>query len=191
MMDEVMPESPATGTGTRYDDETKERAYQLWAFVLGGNAEKVAARLAESKPPVKVDGRTVRDWVNRYKWPIRRYNDWQQIAPDLIRTLGIDLTFGLLETAAEMRRIVTSTKMLKITTTTPMGSQRTEEVPEIEPKDRIAAGKWIGDNYARLRELGLSAGPPMLDQPTEPLDPSPEAAAERIRLRRESWNQDT
>lgn len=179
--------------GTRYPDVVKERAYQLWAFKCGGDATKVSAALKEDKPPVKVDPHRIRDWARRYEWPMRRYQDWQQIAPDLIRTLGIDLTFGLLETAAEMRRIVTSNKMLTIETVTPMGSQHTEEVPEIATKDRIAAGKWIGENYARLRELGVHNDAPPLTEGSanggDALDMSPEAALERIRRRREEGKQ--
>ncbi len=170
--------------GYRHPDEVKETAYQLWAFKLGGNSEKVAAAL-------KISDRTVRDWSQRYEWPIRRYKDWQTIAPDLVRTLGIDLTFGLIETAAEMRRIVTTTETRKVETITPQGSVRTEQVDIVDVKDRIAAGKWIGDNYARLRELGLTTQQPMEltdgnDSPNLAL--TSEEAYARIMARRERWS---
>lgn len=182
-------ERPARDTGKRYDSETKERAYQLWAFRYGGNCERVAEAMAELIPPTILDGRIVRYWAQHYKWAIRRYQDWQQIAPDLVRTLGIDLTFGLLETAAEMRRLVSSTKTRIVTTISPSGSVRTEEKPEVSNSDRISAGKWIGDNYARLREIGaLTQDAPAIEGGNETEDTSMDAVLERMRKRRERWS---
>jgi hypothetical protein len=33
---------PESDRGTRYDDQTRDEAYQLWAFRYGRNAERVA-----------------------------------------------------------------------------------------------------------------------------------------------------
>ncbi len=40
---ETTESQPPKDTGTRYTDAEKEIAYQLWAFKLGGNCEKVSA----------------------------------------------------------------------------------------------------------------------------------------------------
>ncbi len=55
-------------------------------------------------------------------------------------------------------------------TITPSGSQRTEEIPEVQVKDRIAAGKLLNDIDSGLRLLGdVTAHPLDSDSRTQSL----------------------
>ena len=189
---DTLTDDAALDEGTRYPDTVKDLAYQLWAFELGGNAEKVSVALAQQSPPVVIDGRRVRDWAMRYQWAIRRYKDWYSIAPDVLRTTAIDLQFGIMETAAEMRRLLKSDKTSTVTTISRQGSTRIEEKPEVSVSDRIAAGRWIGENYARLRELGLTTQQaPERDTGDQATDTAltSDEAYRRIMARRERWGE--
>jgi hypothetical protein len=125
---------------TRHTDETRELAYQLWAFTLGGNCVRVAAALAKMSPPIDVDVRAVQRWAESEHWAIRRADDWTQIAPDLARQTAIEARYGLLESATMARDMVTNDRMRTITTISPTGSVTTKEVPEVSAKDRLTAG---------------------------------------------------
>src|SRR5262245_25097746 len=108
--------------GTRYPDWIKQKSYQLWAFRCSGDAQKVSAALAADDPPVEVDAHRVRDWARRYRWPVKRYEDWRSIAPDLVQTGVIDVNLGFVESAAVMRALVND--------------------PTAAARDRIAAATW-------------------------------------------------
>lgn len=164
-MSERLPaERPERDTGIRYPEETKERAYQLWAFLLGGNAEKVAAELAKLDPPVIVDGRTVRDWATRYQWAVRRADDWRRIAPDLSLQTVVETRYGLLEAARMARGIVAS------------------DDPKIGSRDRLAAGALLQRIEESLRTLAVQADHASARLPATT---TPEEAEQRIAELRE------
>lgn len=175
------------GRAARFSDHAKELVYQMWAFQYAGNARKVSEALERQTPPITVDERSIRQWAKDGQWAIRRADDWRQIAPDLMRQTIIETRYGLLETAIEMRSIVTNTRTRRIERVSSDGEATTvEEVPEVQTKDRIAAGKLLNDIDSELRMLAL-ADAPVERRSDEPLDTSPAAAAERIRQRRAGY----
>jgi hypothetical protein len=91
----------------RYPDETKELAYQLWAFAAARNASEVARLLADGEygiddpPPI----RTVTHWVTEHGWADRATRDVQSIAPDLRHQAFSELLFAGLDGARYIRRV--------------------------------------------------------------------------------------
>ena len=138
-----LPMQTGDGIATRFSDEAREAAYQLWAFQYRGNAEKVSAALAKHDPPIKVDARSVQRWAKDGQWAIRKADDWRKIAPDLGRQTVIEADYGTLETAVRMREIVNDDTLLTIETTSPSGSVTRRQVPRTATKDRIAAGELL------------------------------------------------
>ena len=56
-------------TGTRYGEDVKELAYQLWAFVAGRNASEVSRLLATAEyGSITVPRETVAYWAREYGW---------------------------------------------------------------------------------------------------------------------------
>jgi hypothetical protein len=171
---------------TRHTDETRELAYQLWAFTHGGNCVRVAAALAKMSPPIDVDVRAVQRWAESEQWAVRRADDWRQIAPDLSRQTIIESRYGLLETARMARDMVMNDRTRTTTTVTPNGSVRTEEKPEVSNKERIMAGMLLQKIDTDLRSLApLSELPPSQDTPpiTTPEEALAFLAAYRTRPR--------
>lgn len=93
-----------TDNGKRYDDETKELAYELWAYVTGENARDVAVML--SREGVTVPERTVRDWATRYGWAERVATELDTLAPAIRAKTARELVIGGLEAARTLRRSV-------------------------------------------------------------------------------------
>lgn len=154
--------SKGVGRAARFSDRAKEIVYQMWAFQYAGNARKVSEALERQTPPISVDERSIRQWAKDGQWAIKRADDWRRIAPDLDRQTIIETRYGLLETAIEMRDIVTNTRTRKITKTTGSGEDVTvtvEEVPEMATKDRIAAGKVLTEIDGALRNLAIADAP--------------------------------
>ncbi len=73
---------PTSHHGTRYDAETLDLAYQLYAFKHGRNAEAVARELgAENGKCPGLDGRTVRRWAKEQGWAARSDREIRELAP--------------------------------------------------------------------------------------------------------------
>lgn len=99
-----MIELVATSAVGHHTDETRELAYQLWAFIAARNNSKVA-ELLESEHAIIVPDRTIRDWVNRYNWAQRAAEDVQKIAPDIRFQAFSELLFAGLDGARYIRRV--------------------------------------------------------------------------------------
>jgi hypothetical protein len=98
-------ETAVTENGKRYTDETRELAYELWAFVAGENCEEVAALLArEEYGAVVVPARTVRDWVTRFGWVERLATELDALAPAIRAKTARELVLGGLDAARVLRR---------------------------------------------------------------------------------------
>lgn len=100
-------ESQATrDTSTRYPDEVKELAYQLWAFMSSRNASEVSRQLhTEDYGAIEVPRETVAYWVREYKWTERAERDVQAIAPNLRHQAFSELLFAGLDGAKYIRRV--------------------------------------------------------------------------------------
>lgn len=97
---ETLPESDR---GTRYDDETRDEAYQLWAFRYGRNAERVAEAMQERFPGL--DGRTVRYWAQRDDWAVKVRQDLTALAPAIQQAIITDVIAGAGEGAQHLRAV--------------------------------------------------------------------------------------
>jgi len=96
--------------GTRYSDETKEVAYQLWAFATSRNASEVARRLSDEEwGSVQITKDTVAYWAREYGWAERATKDVQSIAPDLRHQAFSELLFAGLEGSKYIRQVITGT----------------------------------------------------------------------------------
>jgi hypothetical protein len=101
----VWKASTVTDNGKRYSEETRELAYELWAFVAGENCEEVAALLArEEYGAVVVPARTVRDWVTRFGWVERLASELDALAPAIRAKTARELVLGGLDAARVLRR---------------------------------------------------------------------------------------
>lgn len=100
-------ESPVRDTGTRYPDETKELAYQLWAFLAGRNASEVSRMLAtEEHGAVTVPRETVAYWAREYGWAARVDRELESIAPDLRRQAFSELLIAGHEATRYLREVM-------------------------------------------------------------------------------------
>lgn len=94
-------------TGTRYSDETKEIAYQLWAFATARNASEVARQLkTEEWGHLDVPRETVAYWAREYEWSKRADADVHSIAPNLRYQTFAELLFAGHDGARYIRRVV-------------------------------------------------------------------------------------
>lgn len=91
-------------TAIAHPEETRELAYQLWAFIAGRNAARVAALLAQDHDTA-VPERTVQYWANHYNWAQRASEDVARIAPDLRYQAFSELLFAGLDGARYIRRV--------------------------------------------------------------------------------------
>lgn len=169
-----------SGRAARFSDHAKEIVYQMWAFQYAGNARKVSEALERQTPPISVDERSIRQWAKDGQWAIRRADDWQRIAPDLMRQTAIETRYGLLETAITMRDIVTNTRTRTITKTYGETTE-VQEVPEVQTKDRIAAGKLLSEIDSELRQIAMAS----VARADGPTDLSRLSDAELARMERE------
>lgn len=84
---------------TIWPAETKEYAFQLWAYVCSRNAGCVARKLREEDrlpremPHVRVQ-EAVAHWAKRYQWRLRVTNDFAVIAPDLHEQMAQEIILG-------------------------------------------------------------------------------------------------
>ena len=91
--------------------ETKEYAFQLWAYICGRNAGAVARKLREENllpremPHVRVQ-ETVAHWAKRYNWRLRVTHDFAMIAPDLHDQLAQEIILGARSSVAHLRHVV-------------------------------------------------------------------------------------
>ncbi len=97
---------PASHHGTRYDAETLDFAFQLYAFKHGRNAEAVARELgADDAQCPGLDGRTVRRWARDYGWAARADREIQELAPAIHAANVTSLIAGGPEAIATVRAI--------------------------------------------------------------------------------------
>ena len=90
-----------SGHGTRYSDEIRELARQLWTFRFGRNTERVAEAMQEKCP--NLDARTVRRWALDGGWAVRAGQDVAAIAPAIHEAIVVDLIAGASEGAQYLR----------------------------------------------------------------------------------------
>ena len=90
--------------GTRYDEETRERARELWFFLYGRNAEAGAKALEKECPGL--EGRTVRRWAADGEWATWGEAAIGELAPGLAEAVVIDLVAGGPESVAYLRAAV-------------------------------------------------------------------------------------
>jgi hypothetical protein len=91
--------------GEKHDEETRELAYQVWAFEAGRKPAQTRAVLLQSYE-TDVPLRTIHDWVKRYSWAERVDADLAAIAPDIRRQTIAEIILGSLEGARLLRRSV-------------------------------------------------------------------------------------
>lgn len=90
-------------SSTRYSDEQREVAYQVWAYVAHRNSLKAARALLEGEfadlagMTASVDqlGRTIRDWEARHGWNERADREIHAIAPALRVRVQMGLMLAL------------------------------------------------------------------------------------------------
>lgn len=88
-----------------WSEDTRELAYQLWAFVHGRSARAVAAALA-TEHGAAVPVRTVQHWASSGRWSERAAAELSAIAPDLHAGIVADLVLGAIDAARTLRRSV-------------------------------------------------------------------------------------
>lgn len=98
-------ESAVRTVGTRYTDEQKETAYQLWAFVTSRNASETARILSQPEWQIDVPRETVAYWAREYNWAQRAADDVHKIAPDLRFQAFSELLFAGLDGAKYIRKV--------------------------------------------------------------------------------------
>ncbi len=91
------------GHNNRYGAQTRDLAYQLWAFRHGRNAEKVAAGLQDSCP--QLDGRTVRRWAVEEAWAERADREIRELAPAIHENNVASLIAGSPEAVQALREV--------------------------------------------------------------------------------------
>lgn len=94
--------------GEKHDEETRELAYQVWAFEAGRSVNQTRAALLQSYD-LDIPIRTLYDWRTRYSWPARVDADLAAVAPDIRRQTVGELIMGALEGARTLRRSVQPT----------------------------------------------------------------------------------
>src|SRR5688572_19757021 len=106
-MDEALPETgklvPVSHRGTRYGPETRELAYQLWAFKHGQNGTAVAAELQSEFPGL--EARTVNLWAQAEGWHDRVERDVTELAPAVRRANVVGLIAGSAEAIQALRTV--------------------------------------------------------------------------------------
>lgn len=106
-------DGPAASPATPHPQETRDLAYQLWAFVAGRDLRRVAELLASGdygeSGPITVPDRTLRDWRDRYQWAERAAQDVERIAPDLRHQAFAELVFAGLDGAKYIRQVIAGT----------------------------------------------------------------------------------
>jgi hypothetical protein len=89
-----------------HPDESRDMAYQLWAFVAGRNATEVARLLAsDAYGSHTVPARTVQHWASTEGWAERARDDVHRIAPDIRYQTFSELMFGALDGARYIRQV--------------------------------------------------------------------------------------
>ena len=87
----------------KYDDEYREWAYQLWAFICGRHMEAVHDRILNPEPgdpwaAIDIPTKTLYQWSYGSKtipsWKQRVANDLKKIAPDIHHTVLANLLFA-------------------------------------------------------------------------------------------------
>lgn len=97
---------PSSHHGTRYDGETRELAYQLYAFKHGRNAEAVARELgAEGGKCPGLEGRTVRRWAVDEGWAARSDREIRELAPAIHACNVTSLLAGAPEAILALREV--------------------------------------------------------------------------------------
>ena len=132
------------------DDETRETAYQYWAFRADRNAAR-AARLLQADG-VTIPADTIRSWVERHRWVARADIDAVQLAPAHRRQIIETLIYGGPESVGYLRGVVTG-----------------QEAPD---KTRVAAAVAILDRIG-FSPLGRQQAP-TLETPTSHLPQIPD-----------------
>lgn len=94
-----------TGTTGNHSEETRQLAYQVWAFVAGRSLKATQTTLRLDHE-VEVPYRTLVDWTTRYQWAERADADLLAIAPDIDKQTIGELILGKLEAARCLRRAV-------------------------------------------------------------------------------------
>ncbi len=104
-MNESVAEQPLvrvpSTTSTRYDDEARDLAWQLWGFKHSRNGEAVARELQETYPGI--DGRTIRRWADEGTWAETIPQQIRALAPAIHEGILIDLMAGAAEGASYLR----------------------------------------------------------------------------------------
>lgn len=91
---------PTSYRGTRYDQDCRRKARELWAFVHSRNGEAVARAMQEEYPGI--EGRTIRRWAEEDEWAAWVDAAIVDLAPHIHRSMVVDLILG----AAESSRIL-------------------------------------------------------------------------------------
>lgn len=94
---------------TRWPDDAKETAREVWGFLAGQNVAK-ACVILQDQYELTIPYRTVADWVERYQWQDRLVADVKAIAPAIRDNTVIELIFGAYEGAKMLRNQLTQEK---------------------------------------------------------------------------------
>ncbi len=102
----LCPLPPVSHHGTRYEAETRELAYQLYAFKHGRNAEAVARELGvvDGKCP-GLEGRTVRRWAVERGWAACSDREIRELAPAIHASNVTSLIAGAPEAIQALREV--------------------------------------------------------------------------------------
>lgn len=158
-----------------WPDSVRELAFELWAYKHAGNCEKTAEAIAKGPDGYPVPARTIREWATAHNWAERKITKMAEWAPAIREQVVTEVIAGSIDAIAYVRAIVSG-----------------EEEPD---KVRLTAAMTVLDRFGvaphRQAATDLIASLPPKVEPANvtPRDNSPAAAAERIRLRRQQWQE--
>lgn len=172
-------------TTDRWNDETRELAYQLWAYTCGRNATRVQ-RVLEQEHDAVVPVRTIQHWAASDRWGERVRDDLSAIAPDLHQTIVSELILGAVESARILRRSVgDASSDERPDKTQVMAAFGLLDRAGYSPLGRVAPVLPVaGQSVAALPDLSLLSIEDVGRIEQEHLDRLRSAAADRLRNRR-------
>jgi hypothetical protein len=149
-----------SNVATRYPDEARDLARQLWGFKLSRNAEAVAREMQTDYPGI--EGRTIRRWADDGRWAETITQQVRALAPAIHEGILIDLMVGAAEGAGYLRAAA-------------RGEERAVQA-------RVTAAIALLDRYGLSPRTDPFHLPALPDGET--IDMSPDAARERMLARR-------